>query len=305
MKESVKPRVSAPLGLAFGLIAVSFAGIIIKNCGMDAEAMAMFRMLGGGLALLPFAWPHLKRELPSLDRKTALILLVAGFFLAVHFVCWMEALKRTTVSSATMTLAMQPIFAAIIGHFFIGERFRVSTAIALIITIGGLVVIAVNNYAQGAERLSGVIMAVLAALFITSVISCGKIVRRRMHILSYSSAIFLIAGILLTPFLFKFGGELYTYSSTQWLFMAIMILVPTLMGHTLFYWSVKYIKVITINLSALTEPVIATIGAMFLVSPAEFPRPLFYLGGAVILAGVAYHLILESREKVMYVAATD
>lgn len=326
MNNEVKTGFPPAFGLVVGLVAVSFAGIIIKNCGMHPWAMATFRMLGGGLVLLPLAWPHLKRELSSLDRKGRLILLLAGFFLAIHFVCWMESLNVLTVASATMTLAVQPVFAAVIGHFSLRERFKISTAFALVITLVGLAFIALDalegaRQQQVANRftplltilnvqeqnigLYGIIFAVLSALFITAVISCGKVVRQKMHIFSYSSSIFLIAGVLLTPSLFMYAGDLGKYAPRQWFFMGLMVLVPTLMGHTLFYWAVKYIKVITINLSALTEPVLATIGAAFLLPHPEIPRMLFLAGGAVILGGVAYHLSVESREKIVYIPPTD
>lgn len=300
-----RPKFPPAAVLVIGTIAVSFAGILIKNCGMDAEAMAMFRMLGGGLVLLPFALPHLKRDLPALERKGRLLLLLAGFFLAVHFIFWMESLKRTSVASATMTLATQPIFAAVIGHFFIGEKFRFSTAIALVITITGLSIIGLANYQSGIVEFHGVVLAALSALFMTAVLACGKVVRPHMHILSYSSALFLIAGIALAPTMFKFAGEIGTYSLRQWFFMALIIFVPTLSGHTVLYWAVRYLKVITVNLTALAEPVIATIGAMFLVFPSEFPRPLFYAGGAILILGVAYHLVIESREKILLVPPTE
>jgi drug/metabolite transporter (DMT)-like permease len=302
---ATRPKIPPALVLLTGTIAVSFAGILIKNCDMDAEAMAMFRMLGGGLVLLPLAWPHLKRELPALSRKSGIFLFLAGCFLAVHFIFWMESLKRTSVASATMTLATQPIFAAIIGHFFIGEKFRFSTAVALVITIAGLGIIGLTNYQRGMVEFEGVVLAVLSALFMTAVLACGKVVRPHMHILSYSSSLFLIAGLLLVPTAFKFAGEIGTYAPRQWFFMALIIFVPTLMGHTLFYWAVRYIKVITVNLTALAEPVIATIGAMFLVFPAEFPQPLFYAGGAILILGVAYHVAVESREKVLLVPPTE
>jgi drug/metabolite transporter (DMT)-like permease len=84
------------------------------------------------------------------------------------------------------------------------------------------------------------------------------------------------------------------YSANQWFWLGMIVLVPTIMGHTMFYWVVKYFRVITINLSVLTEPIIAT-GAAFIILD-ERPGPLFFAGAATILAGVLYHL-MASREK--------
>lgn len=293
--ETANPKFPPALGLTIGLIAVSFAGILIKLCGMEPEAMAMFRVIGAGLAFLPFAWARFRRDLARLGAKEKKLLFLAGFFLAVHFICWMQSLRLTTVGSAVMALCTQPLFAAIVGHFFIGEKFKASTAIALAVTMAGVAVIGVNDFFQEGTSVLGVILAVLASLLITLCIACGKIVRGQMHIIPYSSAVFLVAGLTLSPTLIWHASKIAGYTGEQWFWLGMIILVPTLMGHTMFYWVVRYFRVITVNLSVLTEPIIATVGAFFILG--ETPKPLFFAGAAVILAGVLYHLLAESREN--------
>lgn len=293
--EEARPKFPPALGLTIGLAAVSFAGILIKLCRMEPEAMAMFRVVGGGLVFLPFAWGHFRRDLARLDRRGKQLLFLAGFFLAAHFICWMQSLRITTVGSAVMALCTQPIFAAIVGHFFIGEKFKASTAIALAITMTGVAIIGVNDFFLEGTNALGVVLAVLASLLITLCIACGKIVRKQMHILPYSSAVFLIAGLTLSPTLFWHAGKIASYSGGQWFWLGMIILVPTLVGHTMFYWVVKYFRVITVNLSVLTEPIIATAGAFVILG--EKPKALFFAGAAVILAGVLYHVLAESREN--------
>jgi drug/metabolite transporter (DMT)-like permease len=270
---------------------------------MEPEAMAMFRVLGGGLAFLPFAWRHLRRDLSALDTKGRWLLFLAGFFLAVHFICWMQALRLTSVGSSVMALCTQPVFAAIVGHFFINEKFKASTAVALLITVAGLTLIGVNDFQQPDTNALGVILAVFASLFITLCIACGKIVRRRMHILSYSSAVFLTAGLLLSPTLFLHARMITAYEPMQWFWLGMIILVPTIMGHTMFYWVIKYFKIITVNLSVLIEPVLAVIAAAIILG--EVPQPLFYCGGAIIMGGVLYHLLAEARENRLRAVPTD
>ncbi|NLK01383.1 MAG: DMT family transporter, partial [Clostridia bacterium] len=74
-----------------------------------------------------------------------------------------------------------------------------------------------------------------------------------------------------------------------------MALIPTIMGHSLLNWALKYLPASTVSVSVLGEPVGASILAgLFL---GEFPVPLQILGGALILAGVYLFMIYSKRDE--------
>ena len=112
-----------PAGLVTGLLAVSFAGVLIKLCGMNPFLISAMRTLAGGLILLPFALPHLRGDLAKLSRREKILLVAAGLLMALHFVSWVTAAQIMRVGSAMMVFGAQPVFAGIVAHFFLRERF--------------------------------------------------------------------------------------------------------------------------------------------------------------------------------------
>ncbi|MFH1550858.1 MAG: EamA family transporter, partial [Planctomycetota bacterium] len=54
-------------------------------------------------------------------------------------------------------------------------------------------------------------------------------------------------------------------------------------------------RAFTVNLSVLVEPVVATVLAGFILGETHtWP---FFLGGAIVIVGIAYHLISEQRSS--------
>jgi drug/metabolite transporter (DMT)-like permease len=61
-------------------------------------------------------------------------------------------------------------------------------------------------------------------------------------------------------------------------------MVPTLLGHTLLNWALKYLPAGAISVSVLGEPVIATALAIPLFR--EVPGPLQLLGGLIVIGSI-------------------
>ena len=159
--------------------------------------------------------------------------------------------------------------------------------------MAGIAIISINDYSQEPASVLGNLLALCGAVTFASILCIARVLRRRMHILSYAASMYLIAGLLLAPAFFFVGGEIPGYTSEMWMYLALIIIVPQLTGHTLLNWVMKYLKAFTVNLAVLVEPVIATVFAWIILDEAHtWP---FFLGGATVIAGIAYHLISEQR----------
>ena len=291
----IKSTTSHIAGLAVGLVAVSFAGILIRLCGMNPFAISALRTIAGGLILLPFALKHMMRDFPRLTRREWLLLIGAGLLMAIHFITWVAAVFITKVGSAMMIFGAQPIFAGIVAHFFLGEKFRRSAAVALAVALVGIGIVAANDYTQKPAAAVGVLLALVGAITMGSILCVAKALRRKMHIMSYACSMYLIAGLLTAPGLLFITGEIHGYTGGMWFFLALIIIVPQLTGHTLLNWATKYFKAFTVNLSILIEPILATVLAIIILG--ERQNFIFLIGGVFILGGITYHLICERRTR--------
>ncbi|HSA22927.1 MAG TPA: EamA family transporter, partial [Myxococcota bacterium] len=87
--------------LAFGLLAASQSGNIIRLGDAHPAVIAFYRLALAGLVMAALAGARL-RQLASLTRAERLMLLLAGAALAGHLVLWIAAVQRTTVANAAL-----------------------------------------------------------------------------------------------------------------------------------------------------------------------------------------------------------
>ena len=64
-------------------------------------------------------------------------------------------------------------------------------------------------------------------------------------------------------FMFLFKGESFgPYSTDDWIWFILLAIVPNLLGHTFFNWSLKYVSTNVISIAILFEPIGAAILAI-------------------------------------------
>jgi drug/metabolite transporter (DMT)-like permease len=64
----------------------------------------------------------------------------------------------------------------------------------------------------------------------------------------------------------------------------LLAVFPTLLGHSVFSWALRYVRASFVATAILGEPVFATILAVFFF--AEFPTVWTVVGGVMILIGI-------------------
>lgn len=74
------------------------------------------------------------------------------------------------------------------------------------------------------------------------------------------------------------------FSGNTWFCFFLLALVPTVLGHTMYNYLLKFIRAHLVAVTILGEPIGATIFAAFIFK--EYPPPATYLGGGLILIGI-------------------
>ncbi|HZW82688.1 MAG TPA: EamA family transporter, partial [Candidatus Deferrimicrobium sp.] len=83
------------------------------------------------------------------------------------------------------------------------------------------------------------------------------------------------------------GSDMRIGSVTQIWILILLAVIPTIFGHTVLNWSLKYVKTPVVAVSLLGEPVGASILALFILK--EIPTPGQLLGGIIILLGIYFY----------------
>jgi drug/metabolite transporter (DMT)-like permease len=281
------PVAVVALGIVVGVLAVSTAAILIRLAeDADALAVSFWRTALGALALAPFALRS-RRGATALDRAQRRQMVGSGLFLAVHFALFISALDFTTVASASVLVAMAPLFVGIGSLLFLREppTGRVWAGIALA-TAGAVGVGAadLSGVDLAGRALVGDALAFGAAAAVAGYLMIGRAARARMPVAEYAAAVYAIAALALLPVCLATGTSLWGYGGGTWLAIAGLVAGPQLLGHTVFNTLLSTVTATVVAVVVLAEPVGATLLAFVVLG--EAPAPGFWVAAPLILAGV-------------------
>ncbi len=283
--------------LLVGILSVSTASILIRLAGAEASPLAVgaWRLLLAALFLAPVAGPRLHREWRLLGRRETLALAGAGVALALHFAAWIYSLSLTTVASSVILVSTNPIFVGLASHFLLRERVSWRTALAIGLTVIGSAVISYGDLALSGRALLGNVLALLGAAAASAYMLLGRVVRRRLSTWAYVWPCYTLAGLLLLLICLLTRQPLWGYTPRTYLFLALLALVPQVLGHSAFNWALGHFSPILVTVALLGEPIGATLLAFLVLQ--EAPSPLAYLGGPLILLGILLASLAEARAE--------
>jgi drug/metabolite transporter (DMT)-like permease len=270
--------------LFIAVVAVSWAAIFIKFTGAPPLATAFYRMSFATLFVLPLALRKSLPELPKLKGKILILTLLSGVFLGFHFATWIASLDYTSISNSVVLVTTQPIFVAILSHFLLKEKINLAILFAIVLALLGSFIISGGDFKVGKANFLGDVLALIGAIMAAAYLLCGRVVRQELSLITYISTVYFISALVLGILCLFWGAPLYPYAPKTFLWFIFLGLIPTVIGHSLYNWALKYLKAYLVGMSILGEPVGATILAYLIFK--QIPPTLTYLGAAAIFAGI-------------------
>jgi drug/metabolite transporter (DMT)-like permease len=288
------PVLRAAPGLALGLFGVSWSAVLVRLAGLPAPTAVLWRVVFSLLLVVPLA---LRREsraaLAGLDRRDWAALAAAGGCLGLHLILWFAALGRTSVASATVLVALTPVFVALLSSTWLHEGPTRREWLGIGLAVAGSMTVGWGDLGTGIPALGGDVLALAAALAAALYFVLGRRLRVRLGVWSYVAPVYVVAAALSLVAALGQGGELAGFRGEVWLYLAAMAAGPMLLGHTSFNWALEHVRAYVVSLVMLLEPVSATLLAIMVLGPGEVPSALAMSGAVAILAGVA--VVLRSR----------
>lgn len=282
-KPAAQPRLNPYIILALGVVAVSFSAFFVRMTAAPAAVAAFYRLLITCLLLAPMAIRD-KAEFGKVGKQDLFLCLLSGVLLSFHFVFWFSSLGRTSVSSAALMVNIHPLLVVSAGWLLYNEKFRPAALPWAGVAVAGMVVLGWGDLQVAGTAFAGNLLAAAGGVMIAGYYLVGRRVRARVSISVYSLLVYGTSTVLLLAYNVFSGQSLTGYSSADWLAFAALAVVPTIFGHTLLNWSLKYLPAGAISVSVLGEPVIATALAIPLLR--EIPGPLHIAGGLLVVGGI-------------------
>lgn len=276
---------TAALGLALALFAVSWSAILIRLCAAPALAIAFWRLLFATLGTLPLALRARERGEWRFAPLRGPVLL-AGVLLAAHFACWIRSLDLTSVASSVLLVNLHPLVSGFVGHRWLGDPIGGRTVAALLLALAGAGAVAAGDWSRGGAHLSGDLLAIGGSAAVAGYLLVGRAVRGRAPLGAYLSGVYAVATLALGAACLLSGVPLTGHPPAAYGWILLMAAGPHLLGHNLLNWAVRRVPAHLVQATVLGEPVLATAYAAWIFG--ERPGSGWYAGAVLVAMGVGW-----------------
>lgn len=272
------PTVAGLLIAFIGGVALSFDIPIIRLAVSDPWLVMVLR--GGGIALmLALVWRFLPdltgtSRLPFADVDWMTVAILQG----VTNIIFTVAIFLTPTANIVFILAFNPLIAALLAWWLIGERPSLMTWMAIAVTIAGVTLIVGDGLGQGNT------LGDLGALACAAIIAYTLVLTRRSGKDMSLAPGFggLISAVFGLPMAIAYSGM---PEQIGWLFFNGLLVMP--LAASFLALAPKYISAPQVGMFFLLETVLAPIWVWWLFG--EIPTQNTLIGGLMIFGAIAVH----------------
>ena len=280
------------LVLFLGVLGASFSSIFVRWSAAPSLVTATGRLGWTVLLLLPAVLRKHRAELLAATKRDLLMCALSGVCLAAHFSTWFESLKWTSIASSTVLVSTEVIFSALGFALFLHGRIPRLGVAAIALAFAGSAVLALSD-AGGSGALAGDLLAVLAAVAVAAYTLIGQVQRARQSTTIYTFLTYLSCLIVLLVLDAATGTPVLGWGLREMGVGLLLAVFCTLLGHSLFSWSLKWLSPAYVSAAKLCEPIFASVLGLLLFG--EGIGPLQGIGAIAVLAGVLLYTKAEGR----------
>ncbi|MCA0170620.1 DMT family transporter [Bacillus sp. RAR_GA_16] len=285
----MKPYFAIMIAILF----ISTSAVIVKLASAPASVIAMYRLVFAILIMVPLVVRNYRGSFRQIKKSDWGFGSLAGISLAFHFILWFESLHYTSVASSVVLVTLQPLFAFIGTYLFFKEKLTLLAIAGGVTAVAGSIVISWGDFRISGMALWGDLLALTACAMVTGYLLFGQNIRKRLDLIPYTFIVYGIAALTLVIYNLFLRYPFFSYPGSDWGYFLLLAIFPTLLGHSLLNWAVKWVSVNVISMSILFEPIGASILAYFILG--ETLHVMQWIGGGIIITGL--YLFIRSYAK--------
>jgi len=282
-------RLNAMLLMIISSIVISFGGLIIRSIETaDTWQINFYRSIAFAFAISLVLLFRYRRSTIKQFVGIGWFGTLAGFLLAWAGIAFLQAITNTTVAATLFTLSSIPFITAAFAWFFLGERIKKSTFIAMIFAAFGISVMLVEGFAFG--TLFGNLMAFLCALGFSGY---ATIIRRNRTVEMLPTFLVSSTIIMVIVLIVRWGNLLIPVTD--------LLLCFTLGGlvagfsNAIFIIASRHLLAAELTFFMLLEFTLGPIWVWIFIN--EVPTQWTILGGSVVISAVMINTFLEYKKS--------
>ena len=256
---------------------------------VSSIVIAFWRLTLGSVFLW-LLFPFFKRETRNTqDYK----IIFAGIILAFHFIFFFKALKLTTIANATLFGTMAPLFSILYEQIFKKQSLHLNVYLGLSICLLGSILIHYESIALGFDHILGNFYAIICSFLLAITYNLGKNVRTTISTYYYTRTLFSSASLTLFCIMLFQNNSFFDYNLNEYLIFILLGIIPTILGHGILSYLLKFFPTTIVISVPLGEPVIASFLG-FLVFQETISVVVFFCA-VLILTGL--YFIIQNTQK--------
>ena len=284
------PTVPFTVGVVlFGSLMAASSAIWIRFLpGVSPIVIGFIRVSGAAVILLPWFLRELARQRPPWPAFRYSVL--AGLALALHFATWMASLSYTTVALSVLFVAIHPIFVIALSFVVLRTPVPRSHILGAGVALTGVLLIQWQSLGPGLtgsgldDQAFGNLLALAGGFFAAVYLLFSQEARKSLSTILHVEVTYSTAAVVLLLAALVLGQAPIPAGREPWLYLVLLILLPTVGGHTLFNWGIRHLGATRVSLIGLLEPVESTLLALIFLGEGLPLHTL--LGGIIILGGL-------------------
>lgn len=248
------------------LFGLSQSANLVKIAHAPIEILGFWRLFLCTLLFLPWALrrPALINIFKAPQKSDLWMGLLSGTFFFLHLWTFFYASKNTSIANCMIIFSINPLFTAAGAYFFFNEKFTLRLAGAYVLAFLGIYWLVSHSLKFDQGFVKGDLMALLSAALVSVYLLSGKKLRHNLDNANFSVFIYAVCAFWFGVVAFAQGTPFTGYDEKTWLAIAGLVVVPTLLGHSLFMYLIKHMNINLMTCGKLIEPVMSSMVAWVL-----------------------------------------
>lgn len=284
-RHARRERALAVAAVAVTVVAWASAFVAIRAVGHDIRPGPLtLGRLAVGVILLGAM--QLRAGWIAPTRREWLLLLGCGVsWFAVYNVALNAAERTLDAGTTAMLVQLAPLLVAVLAGTLLREGLPRWLLAGALVSLGGVVVIAVAPARTGSLDAAGILLCLLAAASCSVAVVLQKIALRRLPALQVTSISCAAGAALCLPFAGQLAADLASAPIDSVLGVLYLGAVPTALAFTTWAYALARTEAGRMGVTVYLVPPVTILLSLVLLG--EAPLALQLLGGALCLAGVA------------------
>lgn len=275
------------------VIILGLTGVFGKMISLDAIHLVWYRM---GIAFVSLTiFLIFKQQLRTISKKNFIELLGIGALVTIHWLCFFESIKVSTVSIAVVCMATSSLFSAVIEPLFFKRKLLGYEVVMSIIVVIVLVFVmeAETKYMLG--YIYGIIAALFGTLFtLFNAKYIKKVGAAQITMIEMLSGVIIISALLIYKEDYMVFSSLILLNDLYYL-----LILGVLCTAMIFVWMteiMRYITPFSLIMAINLEPIYSIILALIIFGDDELMSLSFYIGSFIIIGVVFLEGYLKNKQ---------